>query len=100
MTSDERLRAALSRLRAAVVSGRYADAQTMLHEVGEALRSAHNGAQLESLAHEALTTLAWARKAALAARAHDAARLARLRRTSHPYRSRSGRSHAGVYLTA
>lgn len=99
MRPDDQVRTCLSRLRAAVASGGYSAAQGALNELREALQCAQAGPQAESLAHEALETLAWARKSVLAARAHDAARLARLRPAPKAYRSPSGRTRAAINLT-
>lgn len=92
VTSEGKLRELHLELRQAVGRGGFAQAEALLaalsHAVEEHLRRMGPGSkEAETLLKEYLQILAWARRTALAARAHDAARLARLRSAASAYRA-------------
>lgn len=72
------------RLRRAVAAGAYEEAACAVRDLRKAAEEAGQDAELLG---QALALLEWARRTTLAARAHDAARHARLRRFPKEYRS-------------
>lgn len=76
---------AAARLRRTIEGAAYEEAQRALLELRRALERSRGEGGAEALADEAMRLLAWARRTALAGRAHDAARLARLRRLPEGY---------------
>ncbi len=89
VTLPERFSEVAARLRQAVAAGSYAQAQEALVTLSRELERAvaENGEKdVWQLAQQVRELLTWARRATLAGRAHDAARLARLRRLPQGYR--------------
>ncbi len=87
----ESLREALCRLKAGLAAGEYDRARAALEELIEAARSLAQAGQLdEDLVCEVGAELERGRRVVLAARAHDAARLARLRRLPADYAEGGG----------
>lgn len=82
----QELREALSRLNAVLAAGDYERAQAVLGEVKAGAEALAAGGRLdEAVRDEVLSELERGRRLVLAARAHDAARLARLRKLPADY---------------
>ena len=82
----ERIQGAQARLQATAAAGDYQGAAKALDELLEAVEEAvRQGMSLEDPLSEVLRDLERARRLILAARAHDAARLARLKRLPVEY---------------
>ncbi len=93
VTAGQRFAEAAARLRRAIAAGVYAQAQEALLALAKELERAvaeQDESEARRLAQEAGELLSWARRATLAGRAHDAARLARLHRLPEGYRQPRG----------